>query len=79
MLRRLFGRLTDRQPRGAELFGAVVAEARAPAWYRDGQVPDTIDGRFAVLSTVAALTIVRLESAARLRQCRPVGNSSRRA
>ena len=63
MLRRLFGRLTDRQPRGAELFGAVVAEARAPAWYRDGQVPDTIDGRFAVLSTVAALTIVRMESA----------------
>ena len=63
MLRRLFGRLTDRQPRGAGLFAAVVAEARAPEWYRDGQVPDTIDGRFAVLSTVAALTTVRLESA----------------
>ena len=40
---------------------AVVAEARRPAWYREGAVADTMDGRFAVLSSLAALTILRLE------------------
>jgi len=52
------------RPKGADagaLYDAVVAEARRPAWYREGAVADTIDGRFAVLSTLAALTILRLE------------------
>ncbi|QNM82151.1 ubiquinol-cytochrome C chaperone [Sphingomonas sabuli] len=63
MLRNLFGRLTGKGPsRGAALFGAVVAEARKPHWYLDGEVADSIDGRFAVLATVTALTIVALES-----------------
>ena len=39
----------------------MVAEARRPAWYREGGVADTLDGRFAVLSSLAALTILRLE------------------
>jgi cytochrome b pre-mRNA-processing protein 3 len=30
-------------------------------WYVEGEVPDTLDGRFAVLATVTALAIVRLE------------------
>ncbi len=52
------------RPKGADagaLYDAVVAEARRPAWYREGAVADTMDGRFAVLSTLAALTILRLE------------------
>ena len=52
------------RPKGADagaLYDAVVAEARRPAWYREGAVADTIDGRFAVLSSLAALTILRLE------------------
>jgi len=52
------------RPKGADagaLYGAVVAEARRPAWYREGAVADTMDGRFAVLSSLAALTILRLE------------------
>jgi cytochrome b pre-mRNA-processing protein 3 len=52
------------RPKGADagaLYDAVVAEARRPAWYREGGVEDTMDGRFAVLSTLAALTILRLE------------------
>jgi len=52
------------RPKGADagaLYGAVVAEARRPAWYREGAVDDTMDGRFAVLSSLAALTILRLE------------------
>ena len=57
----LFRRLTDEPARGAALFAAVTREARRPHWYVEGQVPDTLDGRFAVLATVAALTIVRLE------------------
>ena len=52
------------RPRGADagaLYDAVVTEARRPAWYREGAVPDTLDGRFAVLSSLAALAILRLE------------------
>lgn len=46
------------------LYAAVVAEARRPFWYRDAQVPDTMDGRFAVLTSLLALTDLRLERAA---------------
>jgi cytochrome b pre-mRNA-processing protein 3 len=61
MLRFLFRRLTSEPRRGEALFDAVVAEARRPHWYLDGQVADTIDGRFAVLATVCALFIVKAE------------------
>lgn len=61
MLSFLFPRLTPQASRGATLFEALVAKARRPDWYVEGQVPDTIDGRFAVLATIAALATVRLE------------------
>jgi cytochrome b pre-mRNA-processing protein 3 len=61
MLRFLFRSLTAEPARGAELFAAVTAKAREPHWYVEGAVPDTIDGRFAVLATIAALVLVRLE------------------
>jgi cytochrome b pre-mRNA-processing protein 3 len=61
MLASLFRRLTAAGEDGAALFAAVTNEARRPHWYVEGEVPDTVDGRFAVLATVAALTIVRLE------------------
>lgn len=61
MLRFLFPRLTPVGADGAALFDAVTAEARAHHWYIEGAVPDTLDGRFAVLATVAALAMVRLE------------------
>lgn len=61
MLRALFARLTGEPARGAALFEAAVAEARRPDWFVEGAVPDTVDGRFAVLATVAALIVVRLE------------------
>jgi cytochrome b pre-mRNA-processing protein 3 len=60
----LFPRLTPPDSRGQALFGSLVGEARQRHWYVEGQVPDTIDGRFAVLATVAALAIVRLERGA---------------
>jgi len=61
MLRFLFPRLTAEPERGADLFAWVTAEARAPHWYLDGAVEDTVDGRFAMLATIAALVSVRLE------------------
>ena len=64
MLDFLFRRLTASAPRGAALFDAVTAIAREPHWYVEGKVPDTIDGRFAVLSTIIALVLVRLEAEA---------------
>ena len=62
MLRFLFGRLTDRPKGGQALFDTAVAEARKPHWFTQGEVPDTIDGRFAMLATICALVSVRLES-----------------
>ena len=61
MLNFLFRRLTAEPQRGAALFAAVTRIARRPHWYVEGQVQDTVDGRFTVLATVAALVLVRLE------------------
>ena len=58
----LFPGLTARAKRGQPLFDRAVREARQSHWYRDAAVPDTIDGRFAMLATVSALLIVRLEA-----------------
>src|SRR4051812_27286704 len=46
------------------LYAAIVAEARQPGWYRDAGIPDTMDGRFAVLTSLLALTDIRLERGA---------------
>jgi cytochrome b pre-mRNA-processing protein 3 len=43
------------------MFDAAVREARKPYWYADLGVPDTLDGRFSVLSTIVALMSVRIE------------------
>ena len=61
MFRALFARLTGDPRRGQGLFDAAVAETRPVDWFTKGEVPDTVDGRFALLATVVALTIVRLE------------------
>lgn len=59
-LSRIFGEKRDRE-RLRPLYAAVVAEARGPAWYREGQVPDTLDGRFDMVAAVLALILLRLE------------------
>lgn len=61
MLTFLFRRLTDERTEGVALFDAATAAARQPHWYVEGAVPDTLDGRFAVLATVTALALCRLE------------------
>jgi len=57
--RRLFGR--GERDALAPLYRAVVAEARRPAWYRQGLVPDTLDGRFDMVAAVLSLVLLRLE------------------
>ena len=47
-------------PDGGALYAAVVGETRRADWYLGAEVPDTIDGRFAVLSTLLALLDIRL-------------------
>jgi cytochrome b pre-mRNA-processing protein 3 len=61
MLRSLLPGLTARPDSAALLFDAVTREARARHWYVEGGVPDTIEGRFAMLATITALVTVRLE------------------
>ncbi len=45
---------------GFELYGAAVAAARAPAFYADLGVPDTLDGRFDLVGLHVFLLIRRL-------------------
>jgi cytochrome b pre-mRNA-processing protein 3 len=61
MLDFLFRALTADPQRGAALFDAITAKAREKHWYVEGMVPDTIDGRFAVVATLTALVLLRLE------------------
>lgn len=56
-------RLFRAEPRAARpLYDQVVARAREPHWYVEGAVPDTIEGRFAMLATLLSLVTVRLEN-----------------
>ena len=61
LLQRIFG---DRRPRGAlePLYQAIVAAGRDPSWYREGRVPDTLDGRFDMIAALTALVLLRLEA-----------------
>lgn len=61
MFRALFARLTGNPKRGQAIFDLAVSEARKIHWFVEGQVPDTVNGRFAVLATIVALITVRLE------------------
>lgn len=44
------------------LYGAVVAQARQPGFYRDWEVPDTLDGRFELVAVHAFLLLHRLKA-----------------
>lgn len=66
-LDRLFGRRNANEEM-RPLYNAVVTQARTLHWYRDGAVPDTIDGRFEMVSAILALVIARLELEAEQRQ-----------
>jgi cytochrome b pre-mRNA-processing protein 3 len=60
LIKRLFARDEGRDAL-SPLYHAVIAEARQPAWYLDGKVADTMDGRFEMVAAVTALAILRLD------------------
>ena len=60
-LQRLFGE-TKQRAALMPLYQALVQIGRDPAWYEEGEVPDTLDGRFDMLSAIIALALLRLEA-----------------
>ncbi len=60
-LQRLFSR-TDPRASLLTLYRAITSEGRQTHWYVDGQVPDTIDGRFDMIVAVLAQVMIRLEA-----------------
>ena len=60
-LTRIFGGGREREGY-RPLYDRVVNAGRDPAWYLEGQVPDTIDGRFDMIAALMALTLLRLET-----------------
>ena len=60
LFQRIFGEKQQRAPL-QPLYGAIVARGRDPSWYVEGRVPDTIDGRFDMISSILSLVLLRLE------------------
>lgn len=60
LLDRLLARARPVMPCEA-LYRAAVEGARTPAWYIEGAVPDTLDGRFDMVALMTALALLRLE------------------
>lgn len=64
ILESLFGRRgprADRRTPAERLYGEAVRQARAPAFYGEGRVPDTVEGRFEALSLHGFLILHRLK------------------
>ena len=66
-LARFFAGPAD-DPAVAALYGACVAQARLPDFYRVLAVPDTIDGRFDLLVLHVVLVMRRLSGEAEFKQ-----------
>lgn len=54
-------RLSDPRDAQRPLYSALIDAARQPHWYQAGGVPDTLDGRFDMLSLMMSLTLRRLQ------------------
>lgn len=65
LLHRLFA---TRDPREdvRTLWKNVVENARAPEWYREGGVADTLEGRFDMVTMMLAIVVLRMERSAAL-------------
>jgi cytochrome b pre-mRNA-processing protein 3 len=62
LLKRLFGNgQPDPKMKLVPLYNQIVAKARAPHWYVEGQVSDSLDGRFDMVATILSLVLLRLE------------------
>jgi cytochrome b pre-mRNA-processing protein 3 len=63
MISRLFRR-APQDPSIASLYGTIVAQARAPAFYQFYAVPDTVNGRLEMIMLHAVLFLGRVEAEA---------------
>ena len=70
MILPLFRRASRSGDTISALYGAIVAQARSPAFYRDYAVADTVDGRFELILVHLVLVLRRL---AREEALRPLG------
>ncbi len=61
LFKRLFARDDDRAS-VRSLYAAIAAQARQPHWYVEGEVPDTVDGRFEMVTVILALVLIRLDA-----------------
>jgi cytochrome b pre-mRNA-processing protein 3 len=59
--KRIFGRSGD-EDTPYVLYGALVGQARNPAFYRDMGVPDTVEGRFEMVALHVFLALRRLRA-----------------
>jgi cytochrome b pre-mRNA-processing protein 3 len=60
-----FSRRLGRKAQAAaadRLYAAIVAQARQPAFYGEGQVPDSLDGRFELVALHTFLALRRLRA-----------------
>ncbi len=60
LFKRLFAREDDRAA-VRPLYIAIAEQARLPHWYVEGAVPDTIDGRFEMVTLLLSLALIRLD------------------
>lgn len=44
------------------LYDAIIAEGRQTHWFEQGEVADTLDGRFDMIAAIFCLVLIRLES-----------------
>jgi len=58
----LFNRKGRERAVAEGVYGAIVAQARSPAFYTDFGVPDTLEGRFEMIVLLACLYFRRLRS-----------------
>ncbi|RDD63791.1 hypothetical protein DRB17_01045 [Ferruginivarius sediminum] len=61
MLQRLFGRRNPHPEAASRLYEAAVRQAREPVFYRGFHIPDTLDGRFELISLHVFLILHRLK------------------
>ncbi len=54
--------LRRKEKASQKLYGAIVAQARLPSFYREYGVPDTLEGRFVVLSLNLFAVLHRLKA-----------------
>ncbi len=62
LLQRLFGSNgADPREKLRPLYLAIIAKGRELHWYEAGMVPDTLDGRFDMISSILAMVLLRME------------------